>query len=310
MEAAVAVAGPVQLAARLVAAFLVLLAGVPMSLVGRIRATWRTELTMAWARLLLRALGVRLEATTSGSGAPPNVGAASEAGTLLAAGAAWGVRAKPAGGPGWDGEARPEVGAGSQTGALVVANHVSWLDPLVLAATVPSRPLAKREIGEWPFIRTLAAGAGALFIDRERLSALPSAVAAVTDALRAGDTVVAFPEGTTWCGRGMGRFRPAVFQAAVDAGAPVRPAVLRYREGTATSTRACYVGDDSLLASIVRVATTRDLAVEVTLFAPVRPAAPTSSRPEARTALARIAESRVRANVLEPHGHEQSGFMR
>ncbi|GAA3234593.1 1-acyl-sn-glycerol-3-phosphate acyltransferase [Nonomuraea helvata] len=304
VEAATAAAGPVQLAARLVAAFLVLLAGVPMSLVGRMRATWRTELTMAWARLLLRALGVRLEATTSGSGTPPDAGAASEAGTVSDAGAASYVRARPGGGSGPDGGVRPEVGAGPETGVLVVANHVSWLDPLVLAATVPSRPLAKREIGEWPFIRTLAAGAGALFIDRERLSALPPAVAAVAAALRAGDTVVAFPEGTTWCGRGMGRFRPAVFQAAVDAGAPVRPAVLRYREGTATSTRACYVGDDSLLASIVRVAATRRLTVEITLFAAVRPAAPTSTRPEARTALARLTESRVRANVLEPAHHE------
>ncbi|WP_268967007.1 1-acyl-sn-glycerol-3-phosphate acyltransferase [[Actinomadura] parvosata] len=81
-----------------------------------------------------------------------------------------------------------------------------------------------------------------MFIDRERLMALPGAVAAVADALRAGDTVVAFPEGTTWCGRGMGGFRPAVFQAAIDAGAVVRPATLRYREGPRPSTRACFVG--------------------------------------------------------------------
>ncbi|MEW1848068.1 hypothetical protein AB0392_59775, partial [Nonomuraea angiospora] len=112
-----------------------------------------------------------------------------------------------------------------------------------------------------------------------------------------GDTVVAFPEGTTWCGRGMGRFRPAVFQAAVDTGAAVRPATLRYREGTAASTRACYVGDDSLLASMVRVAGTRDLVVEVTLFAPVPPARPEGRRSEARAALARNAEARVRTGV-------------
>ncbi|MFF0326884.1 lysophospholipid acyltransferase family protein [Nonomuraea angiospora] len=244
---------PVLLVARLCAALLVVLAGVPVSLVGRVRAAWRAKLTMAWARLLLRALGIRLEVT----GAP----------------------------------------AVSDGGALVVANHVSWLDPLVVAATLPSRPLAKREIGEWPVIRTLARGSGALFIDRERLSALPSAVAAVADALREGDTVVAFPEGTTWCGRGMGRFRPAVFQAAVDTGAAVRPATLRYREGTAASTRACYVGDDSLLASMVRVAGTRDLVVEVTLFAPVPPARPEGRRSEARAALARNAEARVRTGV-------------
>ncbi|MFI6600555.1 lysophospholipid acyltransferase family protein [Nonomuraea sp. NPDC050536] len=185
-------------------------------------------------------------------------------------------------------------------GALLVANHISWLDPLVMAATVPSRPLAKREVGEWPLIRTLAAGSGALFIDRDRLSALPSAVATIASALRAGDTVIAFPEGTTWCGRGMGTFRPAVFQAAIDAGAAVRPATLRYREGESTSTRGCYVGEDSLLASLLRVAATRHLVVEVTIAAPVR-LAPSELRHEARAALARIAEAQVRTGVIDRH---------
>ncbi|NRQ40233.1 1-acyl-sn-glycerol-3-phosphate acyltransferase, partial [Nonomuraea sp. NN258] len=183
---------------------------------------------------------------------------------------------------------------------LVVANHISWLDPLVLAAAVPSRPLAKREIGRWPLVRTLAAGAGAIFIDRARLRALPEAVATVAAALRAGDTVIAFPEGTTWCGRGMGEFRPAVFQAAIDAGAAVHPATLRYQEDGVTSTRACYVGDDSLSASLLRVAATRRLVVEVTFLAPVR-SAPSGPWPRARAALARLAESSVRAGVMEPH---------
>ncbi|MFD0473842.1 lysophospholipid acyltransferase family protein [Nonomuraea thailandensis] len=168
-------------------------------------------------------------------------------------------------------------------GTLVVANHISWLDPLVIAATVPSRPLAKREVAGWPVISTLVAGAGALFIDRDRLTALPSAVAGVAGALRAGDTVVAFPEGTTWCGRGMGGFRRAVFQAAIDAGADVRPATLRYREGREPSTRACFVGDDSLLASLLRVAATRDLVVEVRLLAPVRPAPGAAGRGRERS---------------------------
>ncbi|MGW2216357.1 lysophospholipid acyltransferase family protein [Nonomuraea sp. NPDC001684] len=182
---------------------------------------------------------------------------------------------------------------------LVVANHVSWLDPLVVAAAVPARPLAKREIAAWPVVRTLAAGSGALFIDRERLSALPSAVAAVARALRAGDTVVAFPEGTTWCGLGMGDFRPAVFQAAIDAGAAVRPATLRYREDGRPSTRACYVGEDSLLASVLRVTATQRLAVEVRLLAPLR-AAPPAGRRRARAALARDAEALVRAAMDGP----------
>ncbi|UBU09023.1 lysophospholipid acyltransferase family protein [Nonomuraea gerenzanensis] len=246
--------GRVRRTGRVLAVAAVVLGGVPVALAARLFT--RAHVTRLWARLMLRALGLRLEVR----------------GAIEADGA----------------------------GALVVANHVSWLDPLVIAATVPSRPLAKREVAGWPVVRTLVAGAGALFIDRERLMALPSAVAAVADALSAGDTVVAFPEGTTWCGRGMGGFRPAVFQAAIDAGAVVRPATLRYREGPLPSTRACFVGDDSLLASLLRVTATRDLVVEVTLLAPVRPA-PGAGGPRARAELARISEARVRAGVPGPH---------
>ncbi|MER6946240.1 lysophospholipid acyltransferase family protein [Nonomuraea sp. NPDC000554] len=261
VEAPLDVAGFFRRVTRLVAAFLVLLAGVPVAVAARwMRAAWRAKVTKVWARLLLCALGIGVEVAAA-SGTESQV---------------------------------DEPG-----GVLLVANHVSWLDPLVMAATMPSRPLAKREIADWPVIRTLVAGAGALFIDRERLSALPSAVAAVADALRAGDTVVAFPEGTTWCGRGMGEFRPAVFQAAIDAGAAVRPATLRYREGEATSTRGSYVGNDSLLASFLRVAATRNLVVEVTLLAPVK-VAPTGRRQEARAALTRLAEAQVRAGVERP----------
>ncbi|MFC4011195.1 lysophospholipid acyltransferase family protein [Nonomuraea purpurea] len=276
VQAAAAETGPVHRAVRLFAALLVVLAGLPLALASRAVPTGRrADLTRAWARLLLRTLGIRIhvtEATTPPNERPP---------------------ALPA--------EEPSSAQAPAAGALVVANHVSWLDPLVIAAAMPSRPLAKREITEWPLIRTLAAASGALFIDRERLYALPATVAAVAAALRAGDTVVAFPEGTTWCGRAMGQFRPAVFQAAVDAGAPVRPATLRYREGATPSTRACFVGGDTLLASLRRVAATRDLVVEVRLFAPVHPE-PTTRRPEARTTLARIAEAQVRTGVPTGHG--------
>ncbi|MEV4372005.1 lysophospholipid acyltransferase family protein [Nonomuraea sp. NPDC049637] len=280
--AAVVAAGAARRALRLLAAAVVVLAGVPAALSLRHAGpAVRARVTGTWARLLLRALGIRLD--------------------LVAEEAAEATRPPNAAGVG--GGAAGSGGRG-ETGELVVANHVSWLDPLVIAAAVPSRPLAKREIAAWPAVRTLAAGSGALFIDRERLSALPSAVAAVAAALRAGDSVVAFPEGTTWCGLGMGDFRPAVFQAAIDAGAAVRPAALRYREDGRPSTRACYVGEDSLLASVLRVAATRRLAVEVRLLAPLR-AAPPAGRPRARAALAGTAEALVRAAADGPPRQER-----
>ncbi|PZG03799.1 lysophospholipid acyltransferase family protein [Nonomuraea aridisoli] len=293
MRAPVAAAGAFLRCARIGAALLVVLAGVPVALACRAASLpVRARVTGVWARLFLRALGIRLDVTRAGT---REVGG----------------EAKPEGEDGGrtvvDGVAEGGGAAGrGEVGTLVVANHVSWLDPLVLAAVVASRPLAKREVGGWPVVRTLVAGAGALLIDRDRLSALPQAVAAVAAALADGGTVIAFPEGTTWCGRGMGRFRPAVFQAAVDAGASVRPVALRYREGAAPTTRASFVGDDPLLASILRVAATRGLVAEVRLLAPVQAPA-VAPRTRARAEMAGIAEARIRAGLRDPHGDPPRG---
>ncbi|MGW0186359.1 lysophospholipid acyltransferase family protein [Streptomyces sp. NPDC003362] len=171
-------------------------------------------------------------------------------------------------------------------GVLLVANHISWLDVPLLAAVRPARMLAKTEIRGWPVAGPLAARGGALFIERDRLRALPRTVARIAGALRAGAAVGVFPEGSTWCGRAQGEFRRAVFQAALDARVPVQPVRIRYRlaDGTASTTPA-FVGDDSLLASVWRVVTARGLVAE----ADVRPLLAPGSHPDRRS-LARAAQ--------------------
>jgi 1-acyl-sn-glycerol-3-phosphate acyltransferase len=144
--------------------------------------------------------------------------------------------------------------------ALVVCNHLSWLDTVVLLAHLPIRPVAKREMRGWPLVGVVATAADALFIDRSRPRTLPDVVTGVADALRAGHVVLAFPEGTTWCGTQRGTFRPALFQAAIDAGVPVLPVTLGFSlaDGTGT-TIAAYLDDDTLVASLRRVARVRGL---------------------------------------------------
>ncbi|MEU1274538.1 lysophospholipid acyltransferase family protein [Streptomyces sp. NPDC005799] len=170
-------------------------------------------------------------------------------------------------------------------GLLLVANHISWMDIPLLAAVRPARMLAKSDIRDWPVAGPVAAR-GALFIDRNRLRALPGTVARIADALRDGQAVGVFPEGSTWCGRAQGSFRRAVFQAALDADVPVQPVHLRYRmtEGSA-STAPAFIGDDSLLASVWRVVLTRGLVAEVD----VQPLIPPGTHPDRRS-LARAAQ--------------------
>jgi 1-acyl-sn-glycerol-3-phosphate acyltransferase len=201
------------------------------------------------------------------------------------------------------------VGRLPRGGTLLVANHVSWLDALVLLAYGPVRLLAKCEVVGWPLIGRLATAAGAVFIDRSRPRMLPATVAAVATALRNGQVVAVFPEGTTGCGRTPAVFRPAMFQAAIDAGAPVVPVALRYFAAGDPTTVVAFLGDDSLLASIARVLTTRRLRVSLTAHPALHPAAGASRRALARTAAAVVAAPLLPlppASPLRPHSAGES----
>ncbi|MFJ1807422.1 MULTISPECIES: lysophospholipid acyltransferase family protein [unclassified Streptomyces] len=181
------------------------------------------------------------------------------------------------------------------TGLLLVANHISWLDIPLLAAVRPARMLAKAEIRRWPVAGALVTRGGVLFIDRDRLRALPATVARIADALRAGRAVAVFPEGSTWCGRAQGHFRHAVFQAALDARVPVQPVRIRYRDRDgAAGTAAAFVGDDPLLTSLWRVVSTRGLEADVEVLPVLAP----GSHPD-RGTLAAAAGARVRGGAAE-----------
>ncbi|GIJ34298.1 lysophospholipid acyltransferase family protein [Micromonospora sediminimaris] len=179
--------------------------------------------------------------------------------------------------------------------ALLVANHVSWWDVLALLAVAPARLVAKQEVRRWPLIGLLARAGGTVFVDRSRPRGLPATVGRVASALRAGRSVAVFPEGTTWCGASAGcrpptGFRPAMFQAAIDAGAPVVPLRIGYRCGVTgeTTTAPAFVGDETLLRSVRRMLAVRSLTVCVDIAAPLHP-----GRSADRRALARVAESAV-----------------
>jgi 1-acyl-sn-glycerol-3-phosphate acyltransferase len=158
-------------------------------------------------------------------------------------------------------------------GALVVANHVSWLDGLALLTVVPGVPVAERAFGSLPLVGRLLRRTGVVLVDPARLRALPGTVGRVTDLLRAGTSATVHPEGTTSCGVEPGRFRPAFFQAAVDAAAPVCPVALRYRtDGGAGTAVAASLGGEPLRRTLARVLASRGLVVEVHLLPALDPA--------------------------------------
>jgi 1-acyl-sn-glycerol-3-phosphate acyltransferase len=185
-----------------------------------------------------------------------------------------------------------ELGDG---GELIAVNHLSWIEVLAVGALRPVRMVAKREMRDWPLIGGVARRSGALFVDRAGLGGLPATVAAIADALRDGADVAVFPEGTTWCGTAAGPFRRAVFQAAIDAGAPVRPVavVLRLPDGE-RATAAAFVGEQTLWNSLMRVVRLPGLDCELTVLPALAPSAD-------RRELARRAGDAVAAVTGVPH---------
>jgi 1-acyl-sn-glycerol-3-phosphate acyltransferase len=149
-------------------------------------------------------------------------------------------------------------------GAVLVANHVSWLDIHVLHSLLPARFISKAEVRDWPLLGHLAKAAGTLFITREKKSDAIRVNQEMSAELQAGECLAFFPEGTTSDGQGMRTFFPSLFQPAVDAGCPVIPASIRYLNlHGEPCLEAAYHGELTLLASFWRIANLHGLVVEV-----------------------------------------------
>lgn len=111
---------------------------------------------------------------------------------------------------------------------VVVANHLSYLDPLVVCAITPCIAVAKGETRAWPLIGRGLSALGVVFVQRGDAHSGAIALRRGWHALRAGATVLNFPEGTTTDGRTVGPFKRGIFGLARLAGVPVVPARVTY----------------------------------------------------------------------------------
>jgi 1-acyl-sn-glycerol-3-phosphate acyltransferase len=147
---------------------------------------------------------------------------------------------------------------------LLVANHISWLDILAINAVQPARFVSKADVRHWPFLGWLVACGGTLFIERERKRDALRVVHQVAEALRSGEIVAVFPEGTTSDGHGVLPFHANLLQAAIATESPVQPIALRYSDAKrAVSPAGSYVGDTSLAASLWSAVQAEGLCVRV-----------------------------------------------
>lgn len=153
----------------------------------------------------------------------------------------------------------------AQGPVLLVSNHVSWLDILVLHSTRYCRFVSKADVHHWPLIGPLATGAGTLYIERASRRDAMRVVHQMAERLRQSDVLAVFPEGTTSDGEHLLPFHANLLQAAIAAEAPVQPVALQFVQGRSgvRSRAPNYVGDDTLLGSVWRTVRARGITVRL-----------------------------------------------
>jgi 1-acyl-sn-glycerol-3-phosphate acyltransferase len=159
----------------------------------------------------------------------------------------------------------------SNTPQLLVANHVSWLDPVVIQTVQPSIFVAKQEVRRWPVVGAIAQACGVVFVNRGSPSSARKMVTQVAAAMESGHNVAGFPEGTSTLGHTVEMFHANLFESAIQQDVPVQPLALRYTSMQTGEhcTRAAFVGDVSFLSSLHQVMRARD-GICITLHASPR----------------------------------------
>ena len=157
---------------------------------------------------------------------------------------------------------------------LLVANHISWLDILVLHAAGFCRFVSKADIKDWPVIGMMATQAGTLYIARDSRRDALRVVHHMRDALLRGEVVAVFPEGTTSDGLTLLPFHANLIQAAISAESPVLPVALEFIDSRSgqMSTAPMYIGEQTLIESVWRTLTTPGLRAVVSYGEPQSPA--------------------------------------
>jgi 1-acyl-sn-glycerol-3-phosphate acyltransferase len=147
---------------------------------------------------------------------------------------------------------------------LLVCNHLSYLDILVLSALAPCVFVAKREVKHWPVFGWFAKKAGTVFVHRVRHAQATQTVAEIETALHDGALVVLFPEGTSSGGESILPFKSSLLEPAARQTHPLAAGFLRYELGDGdVSEEVCYWKDMTLVPHLINLCSKRTVQASV-----------------------------------------------
>ena len=186
---------------------------------------------------------------------------------------------------------------------LLLANHISWLDIIVLAGTLPVSFIAKKDVAGWPVFGWLARLQRSVFVDRERRHRTGAATDHAARRMAAGEIIVLFAEGTSSDGNSVLPFRSALLGAAQravdgDRQSTLQPVAIAYTRqhglpiDRRQRSRIAWYGDMDLLPHLGRILSDGGLDVHLAFSPPIG-----IGRDGDRKAAAAIAGSRVAALV-------------
>lgn len=164
------------------------------------------------------------------------------------------------------------------SGQFIVANHLGYLDGIVLGSLFPVIFVTKRQVKRWPVIGQLLTLLGAIFVDREDKKDMPRVFDRISKTLRKETNVLVFPEGTSSNGEKLLPFQSAFFAAPLTARAPVVPITLTYRSidqqpvSVANRDRIYWYGDMSFAPHLWDLLGTKRIEVSVKIHSKIETA--------------------------------------
>lgn len=176
--------------------------------------------------------------------------------------------------------------------AFFVSNHISWLDILIISSVLPVSFLSKAEVKDWPFIGTLAAKAGTLFIHRGSKNGAAEAIELMQVKLKAGHSVASFPEAKTTDGTSVHNFHPRLFAAAIETETLTQPVAIRYPHPNGTNPIVPYLHEPNLVKHAFQIMSAEKTIADVTFCEPIQ------SEQHQRKQLAQLTKNAI-AKVVE-----------
>ena len=148
--------------------------------------------------------------------------------------------------------------------ALIICNHISWLDIFVINTVHPCRFVAKSDIRNWPLIGWLCDKTGTIFIARGKQSDVRRIYSGLVKSIHDGERVAFFPEGTTAAQGKVLPFHANLFEAAIEAQVPVQPYALRYVDADGQLHDAAdFIGEMTFVESVIAIVKSGGIKAEL-----------------------------------------------